>query len=79
MPRTGKVISFTKVFVAPEGFEKETPYFLALIELENGVRVLSQIVDSDEVKIGDKVKKAFRIISSSSTGVINYGYKFVVE
>ena len=33
MPRTGKIISLTEVFVGPQGFEKETPYFLALIEL----------------------------------------------
>lgn len=81
MPFTGKIISFTEVFAAPFGFEKETPYFLALIELENTAKILSQIVDSkkEKIKIGAKVKKAFRKISDiDPEGAIAYGYKFKV-
>jgi len=82
MPRTGKVYSFTEVFVAPAGFENETPYFLALIELENGAKVLSQIVDSEKekVKIGARVRKVFRkIADTDEEGAIAYGYKFKVS
>ena len=81
MPREGKIISFTEVFVGPVGFENETPYFLALIDLENGVTLLSQIVDSprEKIKTGARVKKMFRKIQDNDTeGVINYGYKFKV-
>ncbi|MFH1256005.1 MAG: Zn-ribbon domain-containing OB-fold protein [Candidatus Diapherotrites archaeon] len=81
MPKTGTIISFTKVFTGPSGFENETPYMLALIELDGGARLLSQIVDSDEKKIsiGAKVKKVFRKISDTEAeGVIAYGYKFKV-
>ena len=81
MPRSGKIVSFTKVVVGPKGFENEAPYHLALIKLENGATILSQIVDSseDKIKIGAKVKKVFRKISDTDEkGVIAYGYKFKV-
>jgi hypothetical protein len=81
MPREGKIVSFTEVFSAPYGFEHETPYFIAIIELKNKARVLSQIVDSpkEKIKIGAKVKKTFRKISDiDAEGPIAYGYKFKV-
>lgn len=81
MPREGTITSFTEVFVGPQGFENETPYFLALIELKNGAKILSQIVDSkhEKIKIGAKVKKMFRKISDEhEEGTISYGYKFKV-
>ena len=81
MPRTGKIISFTEVFVGPIGFENETPYFLALIEFANKAKILAQIVDSprEKIKIGARAKKMFRKISDEHfEGVIAYGYKFKV-
>lgn len=81
MPKKGKIITFTEVFSGPAGFEHETPYFIAIIELENNARLLSQIVDSkkEAVKIGAKVEKVFRKISDiDPEGPIAYGYKFKV-
>jgi len=81
MPRSGKIVSWTEICVGPAGFETETPYFIALIELENKARVLSQVVDSEreKIKIGTKVKKVFRKISDiDPKGPIAYGYKFKV-
>ena len=81
MPREGKILSWTEVFVGPVGFDNETPYFLAIVELANGVRILTQIVDSEKekVKIGAKVRKMFRKISDTyAEGAIAYGYKFKV-
>ena len=81
MPREGKILSWTEVFAGPLGFEKETPYFLAIIELSNSVRILAQVVDSEKekVKIGAKVKKVFRKIADEHPeGAIAYGYKFKV-
>ena len=81
MPKQGKIVSFTEVFAAPAGFEYETPYFLAIVELENNAKLLTQIVDSekDKVKIGAKVEKVFRKISDiDPEGPIAYGYKFKV-
>lgn len=81
MPYRGKVVSYTEVFVGPEGFESATPYMLALIELENGVRILSQLVDAQKgkIKVGAKVEKVFRkIVDGNEEGAIGYGYKFKV-
>jgi hypothetical protein len=84
MPKEGVIYSFTEVFVGPAGFEKETPYFLAVIELNNKTktRILTQVVDSEKnsIKIGAKVKKVFRKISDiDPEGPIAYGYKFKVS
>lgn len=81
MPREGKIITFTEVHSGPYGFEMETPYFIAIIELNNGAKVLSQVVDSqkDKIVIGAKVKKVFRKISDiDPEGPIAYGYKFKI-
>ncbi len=82
MPREGKIVSWTQMFSgAPTGFEHETPYFLAIIELPNGVRLITQLADSEaeKVKIGAKVRKMFRKISDTEAeGHIAYGYKFKV-
>ena len=81
MPRNGKILSYTTVFVGPTGFENETPYHIAIIELENAVRVLAQVVDTEaeKIKIGVKVKKVFRkIMDHNPKDAIVYGYKFKV-
>lgn len=75
----GKVYSFSTVTSGPVGFETATPYIIAIIELEEGARVLGQIVDIKEesLKIGDKVEMVFRKIQQyDPDGVINYGFKF---
>ena len=53
----GKLITYTTAYFAPAGFE--APYTLALVELEEGVRVFTRIsksVKKDEVKIGMKLR-----------------------
>ncbi|MGQ4834068.1 MAG: Zn-ribbon domain-containing OB-fold protein [Candidatus Asgardarchaeia archaeon] len=79
MPRTGKVVTYSILHVYPKGFRKQAPYVVALIELDNGARVVSQITDCDpsDVKIGMKVEAVFRRISEEGkAGIIKYGYKF---
>lgn len=81
MPRSGKIFSFSEVHAALKGFEHETPYTLAIVELENGVRLMTQIVDSpvEKVKIGAAVKVVFRrIFADNDEGAIAYGFKFKV-
>jgi len=75
----GKVLSYTVIHDAPEEYKDEKPYVIALIELENGVKVLSQLVcDPKEVEIGMEVKKAFRKYGEDgASGIIYYGTKFV--
>lgn len=78
MPREGEIMSYSKVHAGHKDFEDETPYYIALVELENGVRIFTQIVDSEDIEIGAKVKKVFRKITSNESGVIAYGHKFKV-
>ncbi len=75
----GKVHSHTTIYSAPTGFEDEIPYVIAIIELDEGVKVLGQIDDCnpEDVKIGSKVEKIFRIIQREDPeGLIHYGFKF---
>ncbi len=75
----GKIYSFTEITVGPPGFELETPYVLAIIELEEGPKLTAQVVGVGErdVKIGDSVEVVFRrITEDNSEGLIHYGYKF---
>ena len=79
MPKTGKVITFSVVRTAPKEFKRYLPYAIALVELDNGARVLSQITDCsvDEVRIGMRVEAVFRKVSEDGDeGIVRYGYKF---
>ncbi len=76
----GEVVTYTVVRVPPEGFEREAPYVVAIIKLEEGPRITAQIVDCkpEDVKIGTKVKSVFRRVGEEgASGAIYYGYKFV--
>lgn len=70
----GKIIAWTKVFIAPEGFEHEAPYFVAIVEfkdgpprptkqgrVEAGKRMPLQIVDCDkDLKPNQKIITVIR-------------------
>lgn len=74
----GEVVSYTTIHTAPEGFENNTPYHIALINLKEGPNISSQVIGS--IKIGSKVIPTFRrITEDGKTGHIIYGQKFVVK
>ncbi len=76
----GRVISYTIVTDAPEGFEEQAPYALALVKLDEGPTVLAQLTDLDleaDVKIGLRVEMVTRKLrTDGKRGIIVYGYKF---
>lgn len=75
----GKIFSLTEIYAAPSGFEDQIPYVLAIVELEEGPRLTTQIVDATmkEAKVGDKVEMVFRTIQKDDPeGLIHYGFKF---
>lgn len=59
---TGTVYSYSTVYRAlVPGFEDDTPYVVAMIELDEGVRLLSQVIscEPEEVFIGLRVSVIF--------------------
>lgn len=77
----GEVISYSIVHEAPEDLKAEKPYVIALIRLDEGPLVTSQLVcEPEEVKIGMRVRKAFRKYGEDGeAGIIYYGTKFVPD
>lgn len=76
--QTGKIIVWTKVFIAPAGFEHEAPYFVAIVELEDGKRMPLQLVDSEEkdLKPGRRIATIIRRLGKVKLDrVIEYGIK----
>lgn len=76
---SGNVVTWTVVRSSPAGYEKYVPYVIALVELDSGARVLSQLVDvePEHVKAGIRVEAAFRRVrEDGDSGIIEYGYKF---
>jgi uncharacterized OB-fold protein len=74
----GTVLSYTLVSEAPEGFEEQAPYTLALVKLDEGPTVLAQLTDLDgDVTIGLRVEMVTRKLrTDGKRGIIVYGYKF---
>ena len=63
----------------PTEFKGLSPYVVALIELKDGTRILSQITDVDptQVRTGMEVEAVFRRYrEQGEEGVIEYGIKF---
>ena len=77
-PVRGTVYSYTLVQEAPAGFEAQAPYYLALVELEDGDLITAQLTDIDsDVNIGDAVEMVTRkLTTEGARGMIVYGYKF---
>ncbi|MHC1630888.1 MAG: Zn-ribbon domain-containing OB-fold protein [Methanotrichaceae archaeon] len=76
---TGKVVTYTTIYNSTEDFKRQTPYNLAIIQLDEGPKLTGQIVsDPGKVEIGMKVKPVFRILGKDGErGIIYYGTKFV--
>jgi len=75
--RKGKIIEYSKVMFAPTRFKTQEPYFVALIELENGEKITSQVVDCEKISEGMKVESVMRkLFCDGKEGLIQYGVKF---
>src|SRR5207249_308807 len=77
--REGSVVTYTVIHDAPAQFEMQKPYVMAIIEMDEGVRLTSQLIDvkPEDVRIGMKVQASFRKLGQDGdAGVIHYGYKF---
>jgi uncharacterized OB-fold protein len=80
LKKEGKVLTYTIIRVPPSQFVDQAPYAMGVVELADGVKVLTQIADCDleKVDIGMKVRVEFRkIYEEGEAGIICYGYKCV--
>jgi len=78
---TGEVLSFTVVHEPKRNFELQIPYIMAIIGMDEGPKITAQVVDCQpaDVRIGCRVRAVFRKIGEEGkSGVIYYGYKFVL-
>lgn len=79
--KKGRIVSWTKVYVAGTDFKKSAPYYLALVELEDKKKIISQIADSeDNFDYFDKKVEVVlrRIREVNEEEVIPYGIKIRV-
>jgi uncharacterized OB-fold protein len=77
----GTILTYTVVRVASDKFSRETPFAVAIVELNDGVRITAQLADVDpgEVRTGQKVRMVFRKLQEDGkSGILCYGYKAVV-
>ncbi len=75
----GEVYSYTTVYDAPEGYEEQAPYTVAIVKLEEGPLVTAQLTDVDngKVSIGQPVEMVTRKLrEDGERGMLVYGYKF---
>ena len=80
LSREGKLLTYTIIRVGPSQFVDQVPYAMGIVELKEGVKILSQITDCDLEKLstGMKVRIEFRKIQQEGeAGIICYGYKCV--
>ena len=79
MPKTGRIVTYTQLHEPLPGFEAQAPFYLAVVELENGARVLTQLVDSppETIMSGSRVAATIRRARvDGDSGQIVYGFKF---
>ena len=75
----GEVYSYSTVHDAPDGYQDNIPYTVALVKLEEGPLVTAQLADVEpqEVSIGMPVEMVTRKLrEEGELGMIVYGYKF---
>ena len=61
LPRTGKLLTYTIIHVAPTQFQNMTPYAVGIVQLENGVKIPGMIKDVplDKIRVGMSLKMEF--------------------
>jgi len=76
---SGEVQTYTIVHSSTKDFKKLTPYILAIIKLDEGPFLTSQVIcDHNDIRIGMKVRSVFRKLGEEGEkGMIYYGTKFV--
>ena len=80
MKRTGKILTHTVIHVPPKPFADQAPFAVAVVEMDDGPRITTQVTDylEGQLEIGQAVRLEFRrSFADGDAGPINYGYKAV--
>lgn len=75
----GTLYSYTVIYQGTGKFDHYTPYIVALIDLEEGVRITAQLTDlsQQDLTIGMNLEMVIRqLYEDGDRGPILYGYKF---
>jgi len=61
LPRTGRLLTYTIIYVAPTQFQNMAPYAVGIVQLENGVKIPGMIRDVplDKIRVGMQLKMEF--------------------
>jgi hypothetical protein len=65
----GTLYSFTDIHVAPPGFEDLAPYMIGVIELDEGVRMMTPLqgITMDDAQLGMRMKICWQKLSDEIT------------
>ncbi len=77
--KKGRIISWTRIYVAGTDFKKMVPYYVVLVEFNDGSRSIGQLVDvgDEKINIGSWVIALLRKVKDiKEEDVIPYGVKF---
>ena len=74
---SGEVYSYSTIFFPLAELEKNVPYTIAMIKLDEGPKMTAQLVEYDNLKEGMKVESCVRkVYTDGEGGIIHYGIKF---
>lgn len=76
--KKGKLLVWTKILVAPSGFEHQVPYLVGIVQFADKSKLPVQIVDCEEedLNLNQKVITVIRKIGKPRVeNVIEYGIK----
>jgi uncharacterized OB-fold protein len=61
LPKTGKLLTYTIIHVAPSQFQSMAPYAVGIVQLENGVNIPGMIKETplEKIKVGMPLKIEF--------------------
>ncbi len=79
--KVGRIITWTKIYVASDEFKNGAPYAVILVELDHGDKIVGQLVDYEEkdLRMGTKVYSTLRKTKEGTKeDIIAYGIKFRV-
>ncbi len=69
----GKVVSYTVTYVAPMGYEKEVPYVVALVELDEGPWIVGRLdVDVEKAERENLIGRRVRVYGKEFQGEMFY-------